>query len=135
MPIFDYNFNKSDSTLRLISGINICDEYKKLEINTNRHRRNHFFIGVVITSCTYRSDHLDQNNGCSNTVRFWQNAWFATMQFFVFENSRAIMATEDQVYITRFLYSFTKDNLARYTKKCSRTQRLTTHNTCTCASL
>ena len=41
------------------------------------------------------------------------------MQFFVFENSRAIMATEDQVYITRFLYSFTKDNLARYTKKCS----------------
>ena len=25
MPIFDYNFNESDSTLRLISGINICD--------------------------------------------------------------------------------------------------------------
>lgn len=42
------------------------------------------------------------------------NALFATMQFLL-EDSRAIMAT-NRHYITRFTYSFTKDNLARRTK-------------------
>ena len=48
-------FNESESTQILVLGSNICDiicRYENLEIDTNRNRRNHFFIGVVITSCT-----------------------------------------------------------------------------------
>ena len=62
-----------------------------------------------------KSDHLDPNTECSNTVQFGKNARFATMQFLLKDLS--YRGYGDQHHVTRFTYSFTKDNLAHDTQE------------------
>ena len=64
----------------------------------------------------------------------WQNACFATMQFCSEDPSNH--GYGDQHYITRFTYSFTKDNLARCTKSTiARNGAYNNEKICMCASL